>query len=126
MALVLTTVAANDLANAMTTSIDVGVTETGGKLVIETSADAEISLHRFNAPPSFGAAAAGVISLNGLPIDDTSATAGTAAQYSIFNRNNLKQLEGEVAVSGKDLDLSSLIVGGGDTVSLTAFTITVT
>lgn len=124
MALTLETVLRNDLADAIDTSVNVGTTETGGKLVIETVGDAEISLHRF-ADPAFGAAAAGVITLASTPIDDTNATAGTAAQFSIYDRDDQKQLEGVVAVSGQDLDLSSLAVGLGDTVSLTSFTITV-
>lgn len=125
MALVLITASANALADAMSASIDVGVTETGGSLVLETSGDVEVSLHRF-AASSFGSAASGVITAASLPIDDTSAAGGTVEHYSIYDRNNLKQLEGVVNVTGDDLDLSSLSVGAGDTVSLTAFTITVT
>jgi len=120
------TLSANALLDAMRVSIDVGVTESGGKLVLETTGDVEVSLHRFNAPPSFPNAASGTMTVNGLPIDDTSAAGGTVAQYSIFDRNNLKQFEGVVAVSGQDLDLSSLSVGVGDTVSLTAFSLSQT
>ena len=125
MALVLTTASADALADAMEVSISFGVTEAGGKLVLETAGDVEVSLHRFDAT-SFGNASSGVITANSLPKDDTSAAGGTVEHYSIYDRNNLKQLEGVVAVSGQDLDLSSLSVGVGDTVSLTAFTITVT
>lgn len=124
MALVLETSLRDALAAEIEVVINFGVTETGGKLVIETSADAEISLHRFDAD-AFGVPATGTITLNSTPIDDTSANAGAAAQFSIFDRNNLKLLEGVVDVSGQDLDLSSLSVGAGDTVSLTSFSITV-
>ncbi len=120
------TLSANALLDAMRISIDVGVTETGGKLVLETSGDAEVSLHRFDAPPSFPAAASGTMAVNGTPIDDTSAAGGTVEHYSVYDRNNLKQFEGVVAVSGMDLDLSSLSVGVGDTVSLTAFSLSQT
>jgi len=123
MTLIFDTVMRDALANELDNSINAGVTQSGGKLVIETVADAEISLHRFDAT-AFGAAATGVITMNSPPKDDTSATAGTAAQFSIFDREDVKQLEGVVAVSGQDLDLSSLVVGAGDTVSLTSFTIT--
>lgn len=124
MALVLETTLRDALADEITVQVDFGVTETGGKLEIQTSGDAEISIHRFNAT-SFGAASVGVITLAGTPLDDTSAQAGTAAQFSIYDRNNLKLLEGVVQVTGADLDLSSLVVGGGDTVSLTSFSIEV-
>jgi len=124
MTLTLQTVLRDDIANEIDNSINVGTMQSGGKLVIETSGDAEISLHRF-ANPAFGASATGTITMETPPKDDTSAMAGTAAQFSIFDRDDQKQLEGVVAVSGSDLDLSSLSVGAGDTVSLTAFTITV-
>lgn len=125
MALVLESAAANTIADAIDTQINTGVTQSGGKLVLETSGDVEVSLHRF-ADPAFGSAAGGVITAASLPIDDTSAAGGAVTKYSIYNRQDAKQLEGVVAVSGQDLDLSSLSVGVGDTVSLTAFTITVT
>ncbi len=124
MALTLETVMRDAIANALGGAIDFGVTETAGKLVIETTGDAEISLHRFDDPFDAGSSV-GTITMTGAPKDDTSATAGTAAQFSIYDRNNLKLLEGVVNVTGAELDLSSLSVGGGDTVSLTAFSITV-
>ena len=124
MALVLETPTRTALADAIAASVDNGTTETGGKLVIETTADAEVSLHRFVDPAFGGGAAAGVLTLDSLPIDDTTAAGGTAAQYSVFDRDNTKLWEGVVSVSGDDLDLSSLSVGVGDTVSLTAFTVT--
>lgn len=125
MALVLETASGNAVADAIDAQINTGVTQSGAKLVLETSGDVEVSLHRFDAT-AFGGASSGVITANSLPIDDTDADGGTVAQYSIFNRDDVKQLEGVVAVAGQDLDLSSLSVGVGDTVSLTAFTITVT
>lgn len=124
MALVLVTGARTILADALGGIIDTGTAQTGGKLVIETSADAEISLHRFDNPFDSGAVA-GVITMSSAPKDDTSAQAGTAAQFSIFDRDDAKVLEGVVQVTGADLDLSSLAVGLGDTVSLTAFSLTV-
>lgn len=124
MGLTLIDTLANDILDALTAEIDNGTTQTGGKLVIETSVDVEISLHRFS-DPSFGAAAAGTITMLSPPKDDTSADAGTAAQFSIFDRDDAKILEGVVQVTGADLDLSSLSVGAGDTVSLTSFTISI-
>jgi len=124
MALVWTTAAANTIADAIDAQINTGTTQAGGKLVLETSVNAEVSLHRFQ-DPAFGSAAAGAIAAAGLPIDDTTAAGGLVEHYSIYNRQDVKQMEGVVQVTGADLDLSSLSVGVGDTVSLTAFTITV-
>ena len=125
MAIVMETPLRNALAQAIIDEIDAGVAVAQGYMLIETSADAEVARLDFNAPPSFGAPASGTITLNGTPKQDTTAAGGTAAQFSIYDRDNTKQLEGVVAVSGQDLDLSSLSVGIGDTVELTSFSITV-
>ena len=124
MALALETTLRDALADAIDTRVNVGTTQTGGSLVIEESDDSEVSLHRF-ADPAFGASSTGTITMDTPPKDDTSAAGGTAAQFSIYDRDDAKLLEGVVQVTGADLDLSSLSVGVGDTVSLTAFTITV-
>jgi hypothetical protein len=124
MALALVDAVRTSLADALGDTIDFGSTETGGKLVIETTGDVEVSLHRFSSPFDTGAAT-GTITMDGAPKDDTTAAGGTAAQFSLFNRNNVKLMEGVVATTGEDLDLSSLVVGIGDTVSLTAFSLTV-
>lgn len=122
MVLTLETALRNALANEITAEMDTGAGTSNMKL--ETSGDVECATINFQNP-SFGAAATGVITLLGVPLSDTSATGGTVAQFSLYNRNAAKQLEGVVAVSGQDLDLSSLSVGVGDTVELTSFTITV-
>lgn len=122
MALTLETVLRNALADAITAEMDTGAGTSDMKL--ETSGDVEVATIAFQNP-SFGAASVGVITLLGVPLSDTSATGGTVAQFSLFDRDGTKQLEGVVQVSGADLDLSSLSVGVGDTVELTSFTITV-
>lgn len=122
MALVLETVIRNAMADAIDTSVNVGTP--ASTLVIETSADAALATFTLQ-DPAFGAAATGVITLQGTPLQDTNANAGTAAQFSIFDGNALKQLEGTVATAGGDINISSLNIGAGDTVELTSFSITV-
>ena len=122
MALTLETGMRDDLANQMDDSINTGGGTSNMKL--ETSGDVEVATLDFQNP-AFGAAATGVITLQGTPIEDTAATGGTVAQFSIYARSGTKQLEGVVAVAGQDLDLTSLVVGVGDTVELTSFSITV-
>ena len=124
MALTLETVLRDDLANQIDASINAGSTDLNGDLKFETSGDVEVATIQFQ-DPAFGASSTGVITLNGVPLEDTNATGGTVAQFSIFDRDNVKQFEGVVAVSGQDLDLTSLSVGATDTVELTSFTITV-
>lgn len=122
MALTLETGMRDDLANQMDDSINTGGGTSNMKL--ETSGDVEVATLDFQ-DPAFGASSTGVITLQGTPIEDTGATGGTVAQFSIYARSGTKQLEGVVAVSGADLDLTSLAVGAGDTVELTSFSITV-
>jgi len=122
MALTLETVLRNVLADAIDTELNTGAGTSNMKL--ETSGDVEVATINFQNP-AFGAAATGVITLSGVPLQDASATGGVVAQFSLFDRDGTKQLEGVVAVSGQDLDLSSLTVGATDTVELTSFTITV-
>ena len=122
MALTLETVLRNVLADAIDNELNTGAGTANMKL--ETSGDVEVATINFQNP-AFGAAATGVITLAGTPLSDTNATGGTVAQFSLFDRDGTKQLEGVVAVSGQDLDLSSLSVGATDTVELTSFSIEV-
>lgn len=125
MALVLETPLRDDLANAIDDAFNAG-TSGFAELKFETSGDAEVATIIMQNP-AFGAASTGAITMAGQPLQDTSATGGTVAQFSIFDRAGtpLKQLEGTVATSGGDINISSLSIGGGDTVELVTFTITV-
>lgn len=122
MALTLETVLRNVLADAIDNELNTGAGSSDMRL--ETSGDVEVATIVFQNP-AFGTAATGVITLNGVPLSDTNATGGTVAQFSLYDRDGTKQLEGVVQVTGADLDLSSLSVGATDTVELTSFTITV-
>lgn len=122
MALILEVVLRNVLADAIDAEVNTGVGT--AELRFETSADAEVATIPLQNP-AFGAAAAGTITLAGTPIQDTTATGGTVAQFSIYDRDATKQLEGTVATSGGDINMSSLVVGANDTVELTSFSITV-
>ena len=121
MALTLETALRNALANAVDDEINTGAGT--ATLEFETSGDVEVATINLQNP-AFGAAAAGVITLQGTPLQDTNATGGTVAQFSIYDRDATKQLEGTVATSGADINISSTTVGAGDTVELTSFTLT--
>jgi len=127
MALILETVLRDDLANAIDDSMNAG---TSGfcELKFETTGDVEVATIIMQNP-AFTAAATGVITMAGQPLQDTSATGNASAveQFSMFDRTGtpVKQLEGNVETSGADINISSQIIGAGDTVELTMFTITV-
>lgn len=122
--MILALVLQNILANQITTEIDTGAAAQGD-LRFETSGDVEVATILFNTPPSFGTAAAGVITLNGVPLSDTSATGGTTVQASIFDRDGTKQLEMTVGTSGTEIIITDTVIVATEQVDLTALTLTV-
>lgn len=117
----LETAARNAACDAIVDLIDAGVG--AGTLVFQTGADVEVATLTFS-DPAFGAAATGVATASAIT-DDTSATGGTVAQASFFDSAATKVLEATVGTSGADINLSSLAVGAGDTVSVSSLTVTV-
>ena len=120
--MILETVVRNVLADAIDNEINTGVGTSN--LKFETGADVEVATIDFQNP-AFGAAAAGVISLAGVPLSDLSATGGTTVQASIFDRDDTKQFELTVGTSGTEIIISSTIIGATDQVDLTSLTVTV-
>lgn len=104
----------NGLADYVVNQLD------GGNLVIMTSGDAEVATLPL-ATPAFGAAASGTATANTIT-DDSSATGGTAALFKMETSANAEIFRGTVGTSGADLNMSSLNIGAGDTVSVTSFT----
>jgi hypothetical protein len=121
MALTLETGLRDDLANQIDDSINTGG---AGNLKFETSGDVEVATINFQNP-AFGAAATGVITLQGTPLEDSNADAGTIEHFSIYAGSTTKQLEGVVLVAGGDINITSLVIASGDTIELTSFSITV-
>ena len=122
MALTLETALRNDLADQIDDSINTGAGT--ATLVFETTGDVEVATIDLQNP-AFGAAATGVITLAGVPLQDSSATGGTTGQFSIEDRDGTKQLEGTVATSGADINITSTVIAATEVVQLTSLTITV-
>lgn len=121
MALTLETPFRNDLADQADDSINVSGP---GELQFETAGDVEVATIVFQNP-AFGAAAVGVITLQGVPLSDLSAAGGTTVQFSIFDGAAEKQFEGTVATAGADINISSTIIAATEQVDLISLTITV-
>jgi hypothetical protein len=107
------------LADAAVDAIDAGG---AGTLEFLTSGDAEVATLTFSAT-AFGAASAGVATANAIT-SDTSATGGTVAKWQIKNGSGTPIIFGAAGTSGSDINLSSLSVGAGDTVSISSLTYT--
>jgi hypothetical protein len=83
MALTLETGLRSAIADAIDTYVNAG---TAPELVFETSGDTEVATIVLDATNAFGAASSGVITMTGQPIQDTNATGGTVAQFSIYRQ----------------------------------------
>jgi len=121
MALILETTMRDGVSDAIAANVDGG---TGtSTLVIENTADGGLATFSLDAT-AFVASTVGVIVLASTPKSDTDANVGTAAQFSMFNKSSVKQLEGTVGTGAQDITISSVSIGAGDTVQLTSFSIT--
>jgi len=103
----------------------------GGDLIINTSGDSEVATlpfgsTAFTASGSAGSQADGVAAVTpgDLPLEDTSATGGTAAKFVIADGASTTIIEGSVGASGEDINLSSVTITATDIVSITALTYT--
>lgn len=119
--MILTTAARNAACNGIVDLIDAGAG--AGTLQFETSGDVEVATLTFS-DPAFGSASTGVATASAIT-SDTSATGGTVAQASAYDSDAAKVFEVTVGTSGAEINISSLSVGAGATVSVSSLTVTV-
>lgn len=124
MAVTYTTAVKNARLDAVTAQIDAGAG--AGKLEIGTTAMGTVLATVTLADPSAAAAASGVLTFSGFPRSDTSADAtGTAAAARIRDSNNVDIITGlSVGTTGSDINLDSVSITAGQTVTITSATIT--
>jgi len=120
--MILETALRNTLADAIDTSFNVSGP---GDLVFETVGDVAVATLASVQNPAFGAASAGVITLLGVTLSDSSAAGGTTVQFSGYDGAAAKQWELTVGVAATEIIISSTVVAATDQVDLTALTITV-
>lgn len=109
----------NALADAVLAEIDIDVG--AGNLIFQTSGDVEVATLVLSDPA--GVVAAEVLTFSAIA-DDTSATGGTVDRFIIESNSTGTRVLGNVLTSGGDINLSSLSVGVGDTVSISSLTYT--
>lgn len=110
----------NAMANACVDIIDTGSTDTYGDLVIMTTGGAALVTMTWTTGTAFGAATGGTATMNSIP--NGTATAGTAGLFKFQDRNNAEVFRGTVGTTGADLNLTSVTLSGGDTISISSFT----
>jgi hypothetical protein len=74
--------------------------------------------------PAFGNAAAGVITASAITADASANATGTATWFRIVDSSGTFVMDGDVGVSGSDLNLNSTSISTGQNVSVTSFVIT--
>jgi len=122
-------VACNAEANALATSTNNGYlriyTATRPANADTAASGTLLAELRFNAT-AFGAAVDGVITANAITQDSSADATGTAAWFRVLQSNGTTSLwDGEVGTTGCDLNLNTVSIGEGGTVSITALTHTV-
>lgn len=82
---------------------------------------AELTLNATFAP----AASSALLTLNAITADSSADATGTASHFRIFQSNGTTAVvDGDVGTSGSDLNLNSVSLTAGGTVSVTSFTVT--
>ena len=110
----------NTLADAVVDLIDAGAG--AGTIEFQTSGDVEVATLTYS-DPAYGNAAAGTATANAIT-SDTSATGGTVAKSIHQDSDSTLVYSTAVGTSGSDINLSSLVIGSGDTVSMSSLSYT--
>jgi len=118
---ILQTAARNAACNAVVDLLDAGATNANAQMIFRTAGDAEVATLNM-ANPAFGNAATGVCTASAIA-SDTNATGGTTAKATLEDRDNNEVLELSVAASGAEVNVSSVIIGASDTVSVSSLTV---
>ncbi len=114
----LTVTARNAAVNAITALLN------SGSVKFRTSGGTVVASVGFGAT-AFGAAANGTAAANTMT-DDTNATGGTIDHAKLYRSDGVTEvMQATVTANGGggDIEMTSLVIGGGDTVSITALSI---
>lgn len=124
----ISTAARNAMVDAFTALID-----TGSDLFIRTGAaptntsDGDsgtlLATLALNATP-FGAASSGVATAGSITSETNAPNSGTMGHYRIKNNAGTVVCQGDVGLSGADINFDSVTVVAGGTVALTSLTVT--
>ena len=124
MAVTLTTAARNAACNAIVDLVDAGAGDSTLVLYL-ANASTEVATLTF-ATTAFGNAATGVATAAAIA-SDTSATGNAAAATiaKFLDGDGTEVLRCSVGTSGADINLSNNVIATGETVAITALTVTV-
>ena len=131
MALGFTVAARNNMLDELTALIDAG---TAGKLKIydgtrATNADTAVGAQTLLAElimnaTSFPAASSGAMTANAITDDSSANATGTASWFRIESSAGAAVADGDVGTSGSDLNLNTVAITSGVTVSISSLVLT--
>ena len=112
----------NGIADYVVDQVDSGG---AGSLEFQTAGDVEVATIALQNP-AFGDAAAGVATLQGVPLEDSSATgnASNVTKFVIKSGGAADVIYGAVGTSGSDINLNKVLIDAGDIVRITSLTYT--
>lgn len=124
MAITHNTATRNAMGDAVDDQVNAGTTDAQGDFVLLESSGptdlVEINLQ----DPAFGAAAAGVLTLQGTPLQNDATASGTADAFEIRDRDNAVVIDGSVTGTGGggDVEIDNPSINSGQTVELDSLT----
>ena len=124
MAVTLPTATRNAACNAVVDLVDGGSAHPHGILRIGTTAMGTILAQLDMSNPAFGNAAVGVATAAAISDDTSADNTGTAAAFDLIDRDAVQVMQGSVGTSGQDINLNTVSITAGDTVSITSLTVT--
>ncbi len=114
----------NAMCNALVDGYDVGSADAGGSYDGYTAAFATLLFSCLMAATAYGDAAIGVATAAAISDDSSADDTGTAAVLRALDKDNDTVHDGSIGTSGEDLNLNTLSITAGDTVSISSATIT--
>lgn len=109
----------NTFAAAVLTAINLG--SGAGRIKLKSGASTVLANLACSDPA--GTVTGAVLTFAAIA-SDTNAVAGTAATFDVTDSDGTVVFSGSVSTSGADLNLSSVSIGNGDTVSISSATYT--
>jgi hypothetical protein len=122
MAITHPTAIRNAIADLVVDRLDLGSGTSAGRLVFLTAGAVAVATLPLSNP-AFGAASAGTATANSIT-SDTNAAGGTTTNFALRDRDATPIVQGTVGTSGSDINMSSVVIGAGDTVSVSSLTYT--
>jgi len=121
MAITLEDICRTAVCNAVVDLVDVGASPAW----IELTNGSGTILVIINLPnPAFGAAVAGVATAQGLPLTGTCTSAGTLANYSVYDRSGTSNVvwSGTIGTSAADMIVDNTTIALGQAITITTWT----